>query len=278
MNLRNTRWCLLPLLLLGCSDPATPADAAADTIDSGDVPSVSDRPDGSDVADVSFRCPTQSLDPVFAQPCAGYEGAVCRYGYDVPGCGGRTQTCTGGRWMEVHTDPSSACFDAGADRVDATPDSAADSAADSAVDSAADSAVDAGNPCLAARGICLGNGASCTAGGGTVSAAGAAGCVFSDGNGVCCVPPAPMPTGDSCAAHGGVCAPIAGCNFVQGAFAPPSCAGAGVVCCVPRAVCGPETMVCCAPGGATTFRPSCDRGAYRCTIEGTMLMPRDRCP
>lgn len=277
MKLHTSFWVLLSLLAVGCGDSATTPDAASDTtviVDSGDVPSVPDRPDGSDAADASFPCPTESLAPVFSQSCAGFEGAACRYGYNVPGCGGRTQTCRGGRWNEEHTDPMSSCFDAGADRVDATPDSATDSA----TDSAADSATDAGNPCLAERGICVSDSASCTGGGGTVSAAGASGCVFSDGRGVCCVPPAPMPTGDSCASHGGVCAPISGCNFVQGAFAPPTCAGVGVVCCVPRSVCGPETQVCCAPGGSASFRPSCDRGAYRCTLDGTMLMPRDRCP
>ena len=284
MNFRNAPWCILSVLVAGCSDPATPADAAADTrdaldvADGYDVPAVPDAPD-VDVAEVSFRCPTGSLDPVFSQPCAGYEGAECRYGYTVPACGGRTQTCRAGRWEEVHTDPSSACFDAGADTAtDTATDAAPDTATDTAVDAPADGAADAGNACLAAGGICLGRGADCTGGGGAVSAAGAAGCRFSDGDGVCCVPPAAMPTGDSCAAHGGLCAPIAGCNFVQGSFAPPRCTGVGVVCCVPRSVCGQETQVCCAPGGATTFRPSCDRGTYRCTIDGTTLMPRDRCP
>lgn len=280
MNFRNAPWWLLAVFVTGCSDPAAPADASADApdvADGPDVPTVPDAPD-VDVAEVAFNCPTESLAAVFSQPCAGFEGAVCRYGYAVPACGGRTQTCRAGRWEEVHTDPTSACFDAGADRVDGATDAAPDTTADAPADAPADGAADAGNACLAAGGVCLGGAAACTAGGGTVSAAGAAGCRFSDGDGACCVPPAAMPTGDSCAAHGGLCAPIAGCNFVQGAFAPPGCAGVGAVCCVPRSVCGQEAQVCCAPGGATTFRPSCDRGTFRCTIDGTALMPRNRCP
>ncbi len=162
--------------------------------------------------------------------------------------------------------------------VDGDSDGGDDAGTDAGGDVASDAAVDAGNACAAANGICVGTAAACTGGGGSVAAAGAGGCRFSDGDGTCCVPPAAQSTGDSCAAHGGVCAPIAGCNFVGGAFAPGSCSGVGIVCCVPRLVCGQETQVCCAPGGAATFRPSCDRGTFRCTIDGTTLMPRDRCP
>ncbi len=139
---------------------------------------------------------------------------------------------------------------------------------------------DAGTPtnaCEALGGLCLGQGAACTNGGGTVSAAGASGCVFSDGAGVCCIPPAPQATGTDCRSHGGLCAPIAGCNFTHGNFAPPSCSsGPGIVCCVPQKVCGPETMACC--NAQTTFRPACDRGAFVCTIAGTTLKPREQCP
>lgn len=140
--------------------------------------------------------------------------------------------------------------------------------------------VDAGAPanaCEALGGLCLGQGSACTNGGGTVSAAGASGCVFSDGAGVCCIPPAPQATGTDCRSHGGLCAPIAGCNFTHGNFAPPSCSsGPGIVCCVPQKICGPETMACC--NAQTTFRPACDRGTFVCTIAGTTLKPREQCP
>ncbi len=269
-----TRWLptvLFAALVSGCGSTTTPTDAGSDA--PADV-AQDTRPDIA--ADVQFACPMGSLDPVFSQPCAGFEGAQCRYGYTVPGCGGRTQTCVGGRWEEVHTDPSPQCFDAATDVVDATaPDG---TPGDVVPDAPAEAAVDAGNPCRAVGGICLGRGADCAGGGGEVAPAGAAGCRFSDGDGVCCVPPAAQPMGDTCATHGGLCAPIAGCNFVGGSFAPPSCTGVGIVCCVPPTACGPETQVCCAEGGSATFRPSCDRGSYRCTIAGTSLMPRDRCP
>ncbi len=251
------------VLLSACDGSSAPADATADVTPDATSDATTDNPADTPLdrvpADVQFPCPSGSLDPVFSQPCAGFEGAECRYGYTIPGCGGRTQRCVGGRWDEEHTDPQPSCFDAGADVVDASPG-------------------DAGNVCLAAGGICLGRSGDCTGAGGTVVAAGAAGCRFSDGDGVCCAPPEAQPSGDTCAAHGGLCAPIAGCNFVGGSFAPPSCTGVGIVCCVARAVCGPETRVCCAPGGSASFRPACDRGTFRCTVDGTELMPTDRCP
>jgi len=134
------------------------------------------------------------------------------------------------------------------------------------------------NACEALGGLCLGQGSACTNGGGTVSAAGAVGCVFSDGPGVCCLPPAAQAAGTDCRSHGGLCAPIAGCNFTHGNFAPPSCTGmgVGVVCCVPQKICGEETVACC--NDTTTFRPACDRGTFRCTIAGTTLKPRAQCP
>jgi hypothetical protein len=158
------------------------------------------------------------------------------------------------------------------------PDAAPPVDAATAADSGA--TADAGAPanaCEALGGLCLGQGAACTNGGGTVSAAGASGCVFSDGPGVCCIPPAPQATGTDCRSHGGLCAPIAGCNFTRGNFAPPSCSsGPGIICCVPQKICGPETMACC--NAQTTFRPACDRGTFVCTISGTTLKPRDQCP
>ncbi len=135
-----------------------------------------------------------------------------------------------------------------------------------------------GNACEVLGGLCLGQASVCTNGGGTVSAAGASGCVFSDGAGVCCIPPAAQATGTDCRSHGGLCAPIAGCNFTHGNFAPPSCTGlgVGVVCCVPQKICGEETVACC--NDMTTFRPACDRGTFVCTISGTTLKPREQCP
>lgn len=133
------------------------------------------------------------------------------------------------------------------------------------------------NECEALQGLCVGQSGECTNGGGTVATAGAAGCVFSDGPGVCCVPPAAQATGSDCRSHGGVCAPIAGCNFAHGNFAPPSCGSyPGVICCVPQSICGEEKLACCTD--QTTFRPACDRGTFVCTIAGTTLKPRDQCP
>ncbi len=104
----------LALAACGTSSPAPTPDAQADVPPSDtpatDVP-VADAPaDGR-----TFTCPAQSFDPLFSQPCTGNDGAECRYGYNVPGCGGRTWTCSAGRWSEVHTDPSASCFDGGRD-------------------------------------------------------------------------------------------------------------------------------------------------------------------
>ena len=101
--------------------------------------------------------------------------------------------------------------------------------------------------------------------------------LLSHGPGVCCVPPAAQATGSDCRSHGGVCAPIAGCNFAHGNFAPPSCGSyPGVICCVPQSICGEEKLACCTD--QTTFRPACDRGTFECNIAGTTLKPRDQCP
>jgi len=102
---RRAPWWVALALAAGCSESASPADAAADV--------------AADVSEVGYTCPRLSYDPLFSQPCPGLEGVECRYGYIVPGCGGRTQTCRLGRWNEVHTDPSASCFDAGSDAADA---------------------------------------------------------------------------------------------------------------------------------------------------------------
>jgi hypothetical protein len=104
---RRAPWWIALALAAGCSEASPPADAvAADA--------------AADASEVEYSCPSLSYDPLFSQPCPGLEGVECRYGYMVPGCGGRTQTCRLGRWNEVHTDPSASCFDAGPDAADAT--------------------------------------------------------------------------------------------------------------------------------------------------------------
>ena len=102
---RSPLWMALALAA-GCSESASPAADA-----SVDVP--------VDASEVGYACPMLSYDPLFSQPCPGLEGVECRYGYVILGCGGRTQYCRGGRWNEVHTDPSASCFDAGPDAADA---------------------------------------------------------------------------------------------------------------------------------------------------------------
>jgi hypothetical protein len=156
---------------------------------------------------------------------------------------------------------------------------AADSTSDAAQDTGSDTA--ASNPCEALGGLCIGgNPSACTDNGGKLAAAGDNGCVFDDGPGLCCIPPTPADTGSTCESHGGICAPIAGCNFVNGNFAPPSCfqqGGPGTVCCVPQSICGPETMYCC--NDMTTFRPMCDRGEFTCdAFPDTEMKPREQCP
>lgn len=139
----------------------------------------------------------------------------------------------------------------------------------------------AGNVCKTSGGICVGSDTACTEGEGTVLAAGAAGCVFSDGPGTCCEPPAPASKGESCEAQGGLCAPIAGCGFVDGAFASeqPACGGGpNSVCCLPESICGVEDVVCCGKGDAADFRPTCDRGTFSCAaFPDTTLTPEADC-
>ena len=76
----------------------------------------------------------------------------------------------------------------------------------------------------------------------------------------CCVPPAPTVIDGVCAHLGGLCAPMAGCGFVDAALAPQSdCVfdGAGTSCCVPEWHCGEETQICCDSSGPTAFRTTC---------------------
>ena len=141
---------------------------------------------------------------------------------------------------------------------------------------------DTGEPvsvCQAEGGICVSSATDCTDGGGAHAPEGDGTCVFDDGAGVCCVPPAAQATGDTCRARGGLCAPIAGCNFVEGSFAPPTedCnMGPVIICCLPESICGEETEVCC--GESTAFRPSCDRGTFDCDLfSDTTLVPEAEC-
>ena len=158
----------------------------------------------------------------------------------------------------------------------AAPDVAPDATAPDVADDVQTPDAGGGNLCKAYNGVCVSDAASCTKGKGTLAPGGNSGCVFSDGPGACCVPPPMTDSSAACSDFGGVCAPIAGCNFADGSFAPPSCGYPGFVCCVPQHVCGPETMSCC--NDMTTFRPACDHGKYICTIEGTTMKPTADCP
>ena len=134
--------------------------------------------------------------------------------------------------------------------------------------------------CAAAGGVCVGMGATCT---GTVIDVG--GCVFSDGSGACCVPPAAAPTGDTCAAKGGTCAVVGGCYLSKSWFVDDGggCAdtfGASVTCCAPTNACEDYgTELCCSfdsAGVATAaYMPYCDRGAVACFESTTKVCEAD---
>jgi hypothetical protein len=110
-------------------------------------------------------------------------------------------------------------------------------------------------------------------------------CAFSDGPGVCCEAP-PLRSGPklSCAATGGVCAPLAGCSFVDGALAAGRCAprAPGVACCVPKKNCpDSERYSCCDADDdgrrRAWYRPICDGDIMRCPIKNTILRPTAEC-
>ncbi len=170
----------------------------------------------------------------------------------------------------------------GTDAVADTPDSqpGTDATADTSDATAADTATTdttVSNPCQQLGGICASNSGDCTSGGGTYQAAGDSGCVFDDGPGACCIPPKMTQAKATCADYGGICAPIAGCNFVQGAYAAyEGCKGIPMICCVPHSICGDENESCC--DSMTTYRTACDHGAWICTIDGTTMKPTDQCP
>lgn len=157
---------------------------------------------------------------------------------------------------------------------------AADTAGDpDATDAANEPDTSTGNACKDAGGICLGTLADCTTGEGTHAAAGDVTCDFDDGQGVCCVPPPPKHSGELCSDQGGLCAPIAGCNFVDGSFAAPAddCPSVPVIiCCLPESICGEENEVCC--GETVAYRPTCDRGTFTCDLfPDTTLTPTREC-
>jgi len=196
-----------------------------------------------------------------------------------------TCNCTPSGWTcaAVEPDPDTTGDDTTVD--DTTADTTVDdTTADTTVDdTTADTSPDTttAGPCEAGGGVCLGMGGECETVGGTSYPAGDSQCVFTGELGTCCIPPAVQPTGDTCADRGGVCAPIAGCNFTNSSFAPtptPTCSrfNPGIVCCVPNTVCGEETMRCC--DATTSFRPACDRGQWICTIDGTTMLPISECP
>ena len=138
-----------------------------------------------------------------------------------------------------------------------------------------------GSPgCAEAGGICVGTEAQCS---GTVAAEHNGECIFDDGDGVCCVPPAAEASGDTCASLGGTCAPIGGCGKVDGWTAESSdCEGVNNICCVPEATCdGQESLACCyydeATGAPMTqYEPLCDRGTVTC-FESTTLSCIEDC-
>lgn len=202
-----------------------------------------------------------------------------------------TCSCTDRGWAcaAVEPEPDTTGDDTNADTTaDATADTTVDdTTADTTVDdTTADTTVDDTTvdttpvgPCEAGGGVCLGMGGECETVGGTSYPAGNSQCVFTGELGSCCIPPAVQPTGDTCADRGGLCAPIAGCNFTNSAFAPtptPSCGFGGIICCVPNTVCGEETTRCC--DTMASFRPACDRGQWICTIDGTTMLPISECP
>ena len=164
------------------------------------------------------------------------------------------------------------------------PDTSGDTASDMSnrdVPPILDCTVDTGSvqttapQCRESGGVCVAEG-KCN---GTVVSEHKAECTFDDGSGDCCVPPSASKIGDTCAEHGGVCAPIAGCDFTNGWFSPSSdCQTSFIeICCVPYQSCGGYEQYSCCIQGETSFRPVCDRGHVNCSIEQTVLMCTNDC-
>jgi hypothetical protein len=104
--------CSPPLESTDAGDANTSADATTDTTEiAADVVAM----------DGPSTCPTQDMAAFAAGTACPSDGQMCRYGYTRAECGGRTLTCTGGYWSEVHTDPQPACFMDGGTPADAGP-------------------------------------------------------------------------------------------------------------------------------------------------------------
>lgn len=143
---------------------------------------------------------------------------------------------------------------------------------------------DLGDPeapgCAAAGGVCAASLDACEPG--TRLPDHDAECVFDDGTGYCCAPPAASASGDSCAEQGGLCAPISGCDYVKGWFTPTEECGElyGIpsVCCAPQDSCeGYGVITCCTDDEMAAYRASCLDGEAVCTVDGTSLMCDQDC-
>ena len=105
----------LALSLAACSPPVTSGSDASDVQSSADTSDALQPIDVTTPVDAD-PCPTSERAATANGSDCTPEGQVCRYGYTTPACGGRTLTCTGGYWVEEHTDPQPSCFtDAGAE-------------------------------------------------------------------------------------------------------------------------------------------------------------------
>jgi hypothetical protein len=216
-------------------------------------------------------------------------GLVVGWAVAVAGCG--QPTCDD-KCDTAGETPSESGVDTPSDTITDTPaDTPADTTSDPAtdtdprdtdapVDTPADTPADTDvspTSCKDAGGICT-SGPFCGAAAELSSFA--ADCVFDDGPGVCCEAPAPAPTGRSCEALGGVCAPIGGCLMVDGFLvdANSGCnAGPSYTCCVPESVCGPAEYDCCVQG-QTSYRSTCIRGTESCDhLPGTTPVPIGSC-
>lgn len=170
--------------------------------------------------------------------------------------------------------------DSAADSAD-TQDSGIDTGTCEDVDGDASQTPDAPN-CQAAGGVCVFSLDQCAAGEHAEDAD--SDCIFDDGDGYCCIPPAPAATGEDCASQGGVCAPIGGCGMVHGWYTSnlDECSGdwgVGTICCAPTDACaGWGTELCCTDDGLTAYVASCDRGDVLCAIDGTTLLCEGDCP
>ena len=299
---------LLVVFLAACSsskESASAADAGTgsgqDTLSgSGDTTGPGSGATDTGPADTGTSACELTLPPATGTACDCL-GATRDFPFNATGP--LTCSCTDRGWAcaAVEPEPDTTGDDTNADTTPAdttVDDTPADTTADTTVDdtnadttvddTTADTTVDDTTPdttpvgpCEAGGGVCLGMGGECETVGGTSYPAGNSQCVFTGELGSCCIPPAAEPTGDTCADRGGLCAPIAGCNFTNGSFAPtptPSCSrfNPGIICCVPNSVCGEETMRCC--DTMASFRPACDRGQWICTIEGTTMLPISECP